>query len=97
VRELVFRPKAVEDLRRIYLFIAEDNAGRAMTFIEEIEARCRSLLDFPEQGRARDDIRPGARFLPFGRTVVIAYAVGKAEITVMRVFYGGQDTAILTE
>jgi toxin ParE1/3/4 len=94
---LVFRPKAVDDLRQIYLFIAEDNPGRALTFIEEIEARCQTLLDFPEQGRARDDVRPGARFLPYGRSVVIAYELVEAEITVMRVFYGGQDYAILME
>jgi plasmid stabilization system protein ParE len=69
-RALLFRPKAAEDLRRIHLFIAEDNAERALTFIDAIEKRCLSLLDFPEQGRARDDLRQGAR-LPYGKSVVI--------------------------
>jgi toxin ParE1/3/4 len=84
-------------LRRIYLFIAEDNAERAIRVVEAIEERCHSLLEFPEQGRSRDDLRPGARLLPYGRSVVIAYEVTQPAIIVMRVFYGGQDHAVLME
>jgi toxin ParE1/3/4 len=39
----------------------------------------------------RDDIRPGLRVVGFERRVTIAFAVGEAGVTIVRVFYGGQD------
>jgi toxin ParE1/3/4 len=44
-----------------------------------------------ERGRVRDDIRPGLRVVGFLRRVTIAFAVGEAEVIILRVFYRGQD------
>lgn len=46
--KLVFSPKAAEDLEEIGDYIARDNPTRALSFVAEIEARCRKLLVAPE-------------------------------------------------
>ena len=73
--KLVYRPRAQEDLEGIYRFIALDSPTRAFGYIEQIQHRCDLLRDSPEQGRARPDLRPGLRVVPYGRSVVIAYQV----------------------
>ena len=45
----------------------------------------------PLAGVARDDIRRGLRTTFFRRRVVIAYSVGAKAVTVLAIFYGGQD------
>jgi toxin ParE1/3/4 len=49
------------------------------------------LRDSPEQGRARPDLRPNLRVIPYGRSVVITYQVAGNTIEIIRIFYGGQD------
>ena len=89
--KLIYRPQAEEDLEAIYRFIAQDSPTRAFDFIERIQQRCELLCDSPEQGRARPDLRPNLRVIPYGRSVVIAYQVTGDTIEVLRIFYGGQD------
>jgi toxin ParE1/3/4 len=75
------------------IFNAESPRGRARAkvFVESIENRCASLLDFPMQGRARDDLRRGLRILLHARRVLIVYALDDARIVIVRFFVGGQD------
>src|SRR3979490_2834407 len=89
--KLIYRPRAEEDLEAIYRFIAQDSPARAFSFIAQIQERCDLLRDSPEQGRARPDLRPGLRVVPYGRSVVIAYQFTSDPIEVVRIFYGGQD------
>ena len=89
--KLVYRPRANEDLEGIYRFIAQDSPTRAFGFIEKIQLRCDLLREYPEQGRARPDLKPGLRVIPYGRSVVITYRVTGDTIEVLRIFYGGQD------
>jgi toxin ParE1/3/4 len=49
------------------------------------------LLDFPGQGRARNDLFKGLRVLSFGRSVVIGYVPSEETVEVLRVWYGGQN------
>ncbi len=88
---LTWRPRAEEDLEAIYRFIAQDSPARALDFIERIQKRCDLLRDSPEQGRARPDLRPDLRIVPYGRSVVIAYHIAGDALEVVRIFYGGQD------
>jgi toxin ParE1/3/4 len=39
----------------------------------------------------RDDIRPGLRTIGFERRATIAFQVKRAEVVIVRIFYGGQD------
>ena len=88
---LFFSWKAEEDLTALYQGLAMANPGRAREFLRSIEARCESLLLFPRQGRARDDLLPGVRILPYAGAAVIAYRVRGEEVSVERVFTSGQD------
>jgi toxin ParE1/3/4 len=89
--KLIYRPRAAEDLEAIFQFIARDSPSRALHFVEGIERRCDLLRDAPEQGRARPDLRPGLRVVPYRRSVVITYQITGTLIEVLRIFYGGQD------
>ena len=88
--DLLYLARAEEDLSSIYVLIAEDSPERAFNFIERIQQRCDLLRQFPKQGRARPELRPNIRILPFGRSVVIAYQIVENTIEIVRIFYGGQ-------
>ncbi|MCG7354133.1 type II toxin-antitoxin system RelE/ParE family toxin [Roseomonas mucosa] len=92
---MAYAPEALDDLDAIFDFIAADNPGRAVTYIEEIRQACRSLCDMPLIGVDRPDLRPGVRVLAVRRRVVIAYEIVADRIDILRVFSGGQDYAAI--
>jgi toxin ParE1/3/4 len=94
VRSVVFRPLAESDLANLYRYIA-DRSGRAVAngYLDRLEAACEDLGVFPERGRARDDIWPRLRTMPFERRALIAYEVREAEVAIVRVLYAGRDLA----
>lgn len=91
-RRVVFTPEARTDLFDIYDAIAV-KAGLqiAISYLERIEAYCLGLQLASERGHRRDDICPGLRILGFERRVTIAIAVDDATVTILRLFYGGQN------
>ncbi len=93
--EIEFREQAISDLERLYDHIAQDDPGRARTFVGRIRDRCIRLADFPNVGRRRDDIRPNLRLVAFERRVVIVYAFDVARLGILRIFYGGRDVETL--
>jgi toxin ParE1/3/4 len=87
-----FRPTAERDLFRLYEYIAsEGSTERAGAFVGRIEDACLSLRTSPERDTRRDDIRPGLRIMGFERRVAIVFRVARAEVVIVRIFYGGQD------
>lgn len=90
-RRLVFRPLARDDLEEIEQFIAAYSPKSAREFVESIKKRCESLLIFPEQGRARDDLHIGLRMMAYDRRVVVVYRFDADTVDIVRVFYGGRD------
>ncbi|MBN9552119.1 MAG: type II toxin-antitoxin system RelE/ParE family toxin [Alphaproteobacteria bacterium] len=89
---VTYRPDAIADLADIYRFIATRGQSRdvALAFVRRIRARCHKIGDAPNGGRPRDDLRPGLRTVPFERSAVIAYRVGRT-VEIVNVFYGGRD------
>jgi len=89
---VAYSPRAVAQLEALYRYIADD-AGprRAENFVGSIVAYCDGLENFPLRGTKRDDIRPGLRITGFRRRVTIAFTVDDAVVTILGVFYGGQD------
>jgi plasmid stabilization system protein ParE len=57
------------------------------------------LRTFPHRGTQRDDIRPGLRVTNYKKRAVIAFAVDDGRVSILGVFYGGQDdeTALLED
>lgn len=87
---LEFSPAADADLVEIASFIARDNVPRAITFVDELEAACAKLIDYPHSGVARPDIRAGMRSKPHG-SYVIFYNVEEKVIRIERILHGARD------
>ena len=91
-REVIFAPEAQADLVQLYDYIAEDSgAMRAQDYTDRIVAHCLGLVNFPERGRRRDDLRPGLRITTFRRRVTIAFHFTETAVFIDRVLYGGRD------
>lgn len=89
-----FRTPRDETAQSAYACIsAQSGELRAIEYVDTIVRRCRSLALFPERGAKRDDIRPRLRTIGHARSATIAFAVDQArtEVTILGVFYGGQD------
>jgi toxin ParE1/3/4 len=90
--KIVFRPLAELDLLHLFDFIAQESGAQvADEYIDRIEAACLALERFPMRGTKRDDISPGLRILGFERRAPIAFRVGRGEVAILRVLYGGRD------
>lgn len=91
-REVVFSPEAMDDLNRLYDWIASV-AGPTVAFryIKRIETFCMRLDLASERGVLREDIRPGLRVVGFERRLTVAFSVEVETVTIYRLFYGGQN------
>lgn len=87
---LEFSPAADADLVAIASFIARDHVPRAVTFLDELEAACAKIVDFPLSGVARSEIRAGLRSKPHG-SYVIFYSVLDSIIRIERILHGARD------
>ncbi len=87
-----FRPEAIADLKGIYrtIALASQSHRVASGFVNRITARCRKIGDAPNGGRPRNDLAEGLRTVPFERSAVIVYRVGKT-VEILSIFYGGRD------
>lgn len=98
-RSVVYAPEARAQLVQLKTYIQQAaSPDLARDYVKAIVARCDGLADFPDRGTPRGDIRPGLRTVPFRRRVTIAYSVEPNEVTILGIFYGGQDfEALLSE
>jgi toxin ParE1/3/4 len=89
----VLSESAVEDLRSLHAYIAEDNASFqiAERYIDRILASFDKLETFPEIGRKRDDLKPGFRTYGFERKVLVVYSIREDVVRIEQTFYGGRD------
>ena len=89
---VVFSPEAAEQLAELYRYLAEAAAPDvAAQYTEAIVSYCESLRTFPLRGTQRDDVRPGLRITNYKKRAVIAFDVDAEVVTIIGVFYGGQD------
>jgi plasmid stabilization system protein ParE len=87
-----FSPEAEAHLVALYFHIAEAASPKiAANYTEAIVKQCESLKTFPMRGALRDDIRSGLRIFGFRRRVSIAFEVTGDLVTILGIFYGGQD------
>ena len=87
---LIFAPLALADLEEIGDYIALDNPPRALSFIRELRAQCRKLLDNPLAFPARDDLAPGLRVLPHGQYLIF-YRPMDTTVRIERILHGARD------
>ena len=90
-RRLIVRPDAQADFRAVLLYTRErwgvDQRHRYRT---QLSQAMRSLRDYPERGRARDDYFPGCRSLMVEQHVVFYYLTDD-EIVIVRILHSNQD------
>ena len=92
VYTVVFTPEAQEQLAALYRYIATAGSPAvAARYTEAILAYCEALRNFPNRGTCRDDIRPGLRVTNYRKRAVIAFDVDAELVSIIGVFYGGQD------
>jgi toxin ParE1/3/4 len=91
-RAVTFTPQARNDLFSIGDWIAE-RAGVevALSYTTRLEAYCNGFEFAGERGRRRDDLRPGMRVVGFERRVAIVFTVSDDQVTILRLYYGGQN------
>ena len=87
---LVVLPAAKADLIEIGDFIAADNPPRALTFVAEIEARMRKILDMPSASLRRDELHSGLRSVRHRRYSVYFVEI-EDEVRVVRVLHTSRD------
>ena len=89
---VVFTPEAENQLTELYRYIAQTaSPDVAQRYLEAIVTYCEGLKSFPHRGSKRDDIRPGLRVTNYKGRCVVAFAVSGKLVSVIGVFYGGQD------
>jgi toxin ParE1/3/4 len=89
-----FTPEAEEQLAALYRYIAAAATPLiADRYTAAIVAYCESLGNFPQRGMRRDDLLPGLRITNYKKRAVIAFTVDPDRVSILGVFYGGQDYA----
>ena len=89
---VIFTPEAQEQLVLLYQYISNVASPKiANNYVNAIADYCESLKNFPERGNKRDDIRPGLRTTHYKKRALIAFAVELNRVSVIGIFYGGQD------
>lgn len=84
--------RALRQLEALYEYI-EDAASAlvAARYTSAVLNYCESLRTFPLRGTRRDDTRPGLRVTHYRKRTVIAFTVDADHVSILGVFYGGQD------
>jgi toxin ParE1/3/4 len=92
---LVFTTEARSDLTSIGDMIAQDNPRRALSFIDELEARCLALpempLAYPLVSRKKDK---GIRRLVHGNYLVF-YQVKDDSVVILHVLAGSMNVDLI--
>lgn len=89
---VVFTPEALHQLESLYRYVADAaSPDIAQRYTEAIVKYCEGLCSFPHRGTRRDDVRPGLRITNYKKRAVIAFDVGQECVSVIGVFYGGQN------
>jgi toxin ParE1/3/4 len=91
-RQVIFTPEACHDLFGIYEWISSKASLQvAISYIERLETYCLGFDIASERGHRRDDVSLGLRIVGFERRVTIAFVADENQVTILRLFYGGQN------
>jgi plasmid stabilization system protein ParE len=95
-----FTSRAEDQLDELDAYLSERfSAQTAARYVDGIVDHCESLATFPLRGVLRDDVRPGLRITNFRKRVAIAFDVEGDHVTILGIFYGGQnyETSLLDD
>jgi addiction module RelE/StbE family toxin len=80
----------LSDRDAIFTYIEADNPAAAVLIDERIAATARRLLDFPASGRV-GRIAGTRELVINGTPYVVAYAITKTTVRILRVLHGAQE------
>lgn len=84
---VIIETPAYEDLRDIFTYIAQDSPFIATQILEELQARMKSLQDFPERHPVVLEIRDyKIHHLIFKEGFRILYTIEKQEVHILHCF-----------
>ena len=90
--KVIFTPEALGQLTSLYRYIALAASPEiAERYTSAIVTYCEAMHTFPNRGTRRDDVRPGLRITNYKKRAVIAFAVDDELVSIIGVYYGGQD------
>lgn len=90
--QVVFSPESQTQLLELYRYIARVASPEvAARYTDAIVDYCEGLAQFPLRGTKRDDVRPGLRVTHYRKRSVIAFSVDSSRVSILGIFYGGQD------
>lgn len=92
---LRFSPAAERDLEAIADYIAQDNPGRALSFIAELRQTAADIESNPLAWPERSDLLPGLRMRPFGRYLVF-YQQAVDGVRIERILHASRDISTST-
>lgn len=91
---VIFTPEAQAQLAALYRYIATAASPEiAERYTSAIITYCEGLHAFPNRGTRRDDVRPSLRITNYKKRAVIAFSVDADLVSIIGVYYGGQDYA----
>lgn len=89
---MVFSPEAEAQLIELFRYIAgAASPGTAAHYTDAIVSYCEGLSMSLLRDTRRDDIRAGLRVTNYKKRTVIAFDVSDETVSILGIFYGGQD------
>jgi plasmid stabilization system protein ParE len=89
---VAFAPEVRDKLDELEARITAAGApATAARYIDAIVDFCESLATFPWRGVPRDDLLPGLRMTHYRKRTVIAYQVNGRTVSIVGLYYGGQN------
>jgi toxin ParE1/3/4 len=88
------RPLAALDILDAWDHIAEDSIAAADRWVDQLDAALNRLATQPMMGRARPELAPHLRSLPFRRYVIFYMPLGEG-VDVVRVLHSARDIEAL--
>jgi toxin ParE1/3/4 len=90
VTKVLFTAAAIQDLKAIYSYIADENLDAAARFLKRLQKRWLGLAERPGIGRRRNDLLPELRSAGEG-DYVIFYRKTAEGVELIRVLHGKRD------
>jgi len=91
IRALLISKRAEKDLQEIWRWSCEQfGEAQADRYLDELDGGIRACGSDPEDGKQRDDVRPGYRS-KLVRKHVVFYTVSGDNVLIQRVLHGSMD------
>lgn len=87
--QIRFSPESVEDLQRLYKFIAQHDPDSAKTIVLNLKSAINRFTEMPRIGRPLEDIENVQEFV-FGRYVV-RYLVKSEAVYILRLWHSKEQ------